>query len=159
MNTYSWIALTNTALLICEASRTGICAINWQPFPVWRKSRVSAGSYGSTKSISIPNKLLAYGIPLSTVIDRVKSSTNEVGGKSARTEWNAIHGSRPGLSEVAGRLGKRARHGKERNTRTDQGLGHVSFGPDIREGVAEWNGEGETVGGIVVMRYGLKLST
>src|SRR5207245_10806845 len=34
-------------------------------------------------------------------------------------------------------------------------LGMVSFGPDIREGVVEWNGEGETVGGIVVMRYGL----
>src|SRR5437660_684586 len=34
-------------------------------------------------------------------------------------------------------------------------LGTVSFGPDMREGVAEWNGEGETVGGIVVMRYGL----
>src|SRR4029077_5082544 len=34
-------------------------------------------------------------------------------------------------------------------------LGTVSFGPDIREGVAEWQGEGETVGGIVVMRYGL----
>src|SRR5437773_6670728 len=34
-------------------------------------------------------------------------------------------------------------------------LGAISFGPDIREGVAEWNGEGETVGGIVVMRYGL----
>jgi Cu(I)/Ag(I) efflux system membrane protein CusA/SilA len=31
----------------------------------------------------------------------------------------------------------------------------VSFGPDIREGVAEWNGEGETVGGIVVMRQGM----
>src|SRR5438477_7633192 len=34
-------------------------------------------------------------------------------------------------------------------------LGTVSFGPDIREGVAEWNGQGETVGGIVLMRYGL----
>ena len=34
-------------------------------------------------------------------------------------------------------------------------LGTVSFGPDMREGVAEWNGEGETVGGIVVMRYGV----
>ena len=31
----------------------------------------------------------------------------------------------------------------------------MSFGPDIRRGVAEWNGEGETVGGIVVMRYGM----
>src|SRR6202030_313411 len=34
-------------------------------------------------------------------------------------------------------------------------LGSVAFGPDIRRGVAEWNGQGETVGGIVVMRYGL----
>jgi Cu(I)/Ag(I) efflux system membrane protein CusA/SilA len=34
-------------------------------------------------------------------------------------------------------------------------LGRVSFGPDTREGVADWQGEGETVGGIVVMRYGL----
>ena len=34
-------------------------------------------------------------------------------------------------------------------------LGTVTFGPDIREGVAEWNGEGETVGGIVVMRDGM----
>jgi hypothetical protein len=33
-------------------------------------------------------------------------------------------------------------------------LGVVSFGPDLREGVADWNGEGEAVGGIVVMRYG-----
>ena len=38
-------------------------------------------------------------------------------------------------------------------------LGTVSFGPDMREGVAEWQGEGETVGGIVVMRYGLNALT
>src|SRR5208337_4300084 len=33
-------------------------------------------------------------------------------------------------------------------------LGVVTLGPDLREGAAEWNGDGETVGGIVVMRYG-----
>jgi len=33
-------------------------------------------------------------------------------------------------------------------------LGTVNFGPDIREGVAEWQGQGEAVGGIVVMRTG-----
>src|SRR5438034_1355181 len=33
-------------------------------------------------------------------------------------------------------------------------LGTVTFGPDIREGVAEWQGEGEAVGGIIVMRTG-----
>jgi Cu(I)/Ag(I) efflux system membrane protein CusA/SilA len=30
----------------------------------------------------------------------------------------------------------------------------VQYGPDLRRGLAEWNGEGETVGGIVVVRYG-----
>lgn len=34
-------------------------------------------------------------------------------------------------------------------------LGTVTFGPDIREGVAEWNGEGETVGGIIIILQGL----
>ncbi|MEO8268484.1 MAG: efflux RND transporter permease subunit, partial [Aureliella sp.] len=30
----------------------------------------------------------------------------------------------------------------------------IRIGPDIRRGIAEWNGEGETVGAIVIMRYG-----
>ena len=34
-------------------------------------------------------------------------------------------------------------------------LGTVTFGPDVRRGAADWQGEGETVGGIVVMRYGM----
>ncbi len=34
-------------------------------------------------------------------------------------------------------------------------LGTVAFGPEIRRGAADWEGEGETVGGIVVMRYGM----
>src|SRR5437870_8551266 len=38
-------------------------------------------------------------------------------------------------------------------------LGTITFGPDIREGVAEWQGEGETVAGIVVMRDGMNALT
>ncbi len=37
---------------------------------------------------------------------------------------------------------------------TSKNVGTVHLGPDIRRGVAELNGEGEVVGGIVVMRYG-----
>ena len=44
-----------------------------------------------------PDKLRAYGIPLSTVIDKIRASTNEVGGQPARTERRAVHGSRPRL--------------------------------------------------------------
>jgi len=41
---------------------------------------------------------------------------------------------------------------------SDPGLGTVTFGPDIREGVAEWQGQGETVADIV-MRDGMNALT
>ena len=56
-----------------HACRTGICATSWRPFRAWPKSPPSADSCASTRSISIRDKLLAYGIPLSTVIDRVRA--------------------------------------------------------------------------------------
>jgi copper/silver efflux system protein len=102
-----------------------------------------------------PNKLLAYNIPLSTVIDRVRQSTNEVGGRvlemgGARYMIRGL-GYLQSISDlqtvpVATKNGTPVLIGD---------LGTVAFGPDIREGVAEWQGEGETVGGIVVMRYGM----
>ncbi len=45
-----------------------------------------------------PNKLFSYGIPASTVIDRVRQSTNEVGGDVLEDERRRIHDSRAGLS-------------------------------------------------------------
>jgi Cu(I)/Ag(I) efflux system membrane protein CusA/SilA len=102
-----------------------------------------------------PNKLLAYGIPLSTVIDRVKSSTNEVGGRVLELSGTRYMirglGYLKSLDDLAN-VPVMAKHGTPVLIKD---LGTVSFGPDMREGVAEWNGEGETVGGIVVMRYGL----
>ena len=38
-------------------------------------------------------------------------------------------------------------------------VAHVTIGPEIRRGLAEWNGEGETVGGIVVVRSGADTRT
>ncbi|HET9183385.1 MAG TPA: CusA/CzcA family heavy metal efflux RND transporter [Candidatus Angelobacter sp.] len=101
-----------------------------------------------------PNKLLAYGVPLSTVIDRVQQSTNEVGGNvlEANGAEYMIRGlgylrSLDDLSNVSvnAKSGTPVRIGD---------LGTVAFGPDVRRGAADWNGEGETVGGIVVMRFG-----
>ncbi|HEX4002886.1 MAG TPA: efflux RND transporter permease subunit [Candidatus Acidoferrales bacterium] len=101
-----------------------------------------------------PDKLRAYNIPLSTVIDRVRASTNEVGGRLLELG---------GAEYMIRGLGYFRSLDDLRNVpvATQNGtpvlvsdLGTVSFGPDIRRGVAEWNGEGETVGGIVVMRYG-----
>jgi copper/silver efflux system protein len=101
-----------------------------------------------------PNKLLAYGIPLSTVIDRVRAGTNEVGGRVL--EMNGARYMVRGLGYLTSlkdleEVSVNAKNGTPVLLRD---LGTVAFGPDIREGVAEWQGEGEAVGGIIVMRTG-----
>jgi Cu(I)/Ag(I) efflux system membrane protein CusA/SilA len=105
-----------------------------------------------------PNKLLAYGIPLSTVIDRVKASTNEVGGRVLDLNGAEYMIRGPGYLRSLDDLATVAVGSKNGTPVLLRDLGSVSFGPDIREGVAEWNGEGETVGGIVVMRQGMNAS-
>ncbi len=101
-----------------------------------------------------PNKLLAYGIPLSMVIDRVQQSTNEVGGNVL--EMNGAEYMIRGLGYLRSLddLANVSVNAKNGTPVLIRDLGTVSFGPDVRRGVAEWNGDGETVGGIVVMRFG-----
>src|SRR5205823_10281282 len=101
------------------------------------------------------NKLRAYGIPLSTVIDKVRSSTNEGGGRvlemgGAEYMIRGL-GYLRSLSDLE-TVPVAAKNGTPVRLRD---LGTVTFGPDIREGGAEWQGEGETVAGIVVMRDGM----
>jgi copper/silver efflux system protein len=102
-----------------------------------------------------PNKLLAYGIPLSTVIDRAKSSTNEVGGRALELSGTRYMIRGLGYLHSLADLENVPVMAKNGTPILIKDLGRVSFGPDIREGVADWQGQGETVGGIVVMRYGL----
>jgi len=102
-----------------------------------------------------PNRLLAYGIPLSTVIDRVKSSTNEVGGRVLELSGTRYYIRGLGYLKSLTDLENVPVNSKNGTPVLIKDLGVVSFGPDTREGVAEWQGQGETVGGIVVMRYGL----
>jgi copper/silver efflux system protein len=102
-----------------------------------------------------PNKLLAYGIPLSMVIDRVKASTNEVGGRVLDLSGAQYMIRGLGYLHSLDDLALVAVGSKDGTPILLRDLGVVSFGPDIREGVAEWNGEGETVGGIIVMRQGM----
>ena len=102
-----------------------------------------------------PNKLLAYRIPLSTVVDRVKSSTNEVGGRVLELSGTRYMIRGLGYLKSLDDLANVPVMAKNGTPVLIKDLGTVSFGPDMREGVAEWNGEGETVGGIVVMRYGV----
>src|SRR5437879_4499312 len=102
-----------------------------------------------------PNKLLAYGIPLSMVTDKVRMSTNEVGGRVLDLSGAQYMIRGLGYLHSLDDLATVAVGSKNGTPVLVRDLGTVSFGPDIREGVAEWNGEGETVGGIVVMRQGM----
>ena len=101
-----------------------------------------------------PNRLLALKIPLETVIDKIRDSNGEVGGRVL--EMSGADYMIRGLGYVHSVADL-----EEISVATNNGtpvlirdLGVVSLGPDLREGAAEWNGDGETVGGIVVMRYG-----
>ncbi|MGH9618158.1 MAG: efflux RND transporter permease subunit, partial [Bryobacteraceae bacterium] len=101
-----------------------------------------------------PNKLQAYNIPLSKIIDRVKASTNEVGGRvldlsGARYMIRGL-GYLRSLKDLA-TVPVGSYNGTPVLLRD---LGIVSFGPEVRDGAAEWNGDGEAVGGIVIMRQG-----
>jgi copper/silver efflux system protein len=102
-----------------------------------------------------PNKLLAYGIPLSTVIDKVKMSSNEVGGRVLDLSGAQYMIRGLGYLRSLDDLAMVSVGSKNGTPILLRDLGTVTFGPDIREGVAEWNGEGETVGGIIVMRQGM----
>jgi len=102
-----------------------------------------------------PLKLRAYSIPLSTVIDRVRASTSEVGGRLLEMGGAEYMIRGLGYFRSLDDLADVPVATKDGTPVLMRDLGTVTFGPDIREGVAEWQGQGETVGGIVVMRYGM----
>src|SRR5450432_1588551 len=101
-----------------------------------------------------PNKLLGYGIPLSDVVAKIKESNADVGGKTfevATTEYYVRgHGYIKSVEDIEN-IPLKVDNGTPIYVKN---VGTVHLGGDIRRGVAELDGKGETVGGIVVMRYG-----
>jgi Cu(I)/Ag(I) efflux system membrane protein CusA/SilA len=102
-----------------------------------------------------PNKLFSYGISASTVIDKVRQSTNEVGGDVLEMSGAEYMIRGLGYFHTLSDLESVPVATKNGIPVLVRDLGTVSFGPDERRGAADWQGQGETVGGIVVMRYGL----
>src|SRR5438876_1017431 len=102
-----------------------------------------------------PNALLAYNLPVSAVIDAIRRSNNEVGGRVL--EVSGVEHYVRGLGYIRSiediekiPVGTNG-HGTPILVRD---IGLVQLGPDLRRGIGELNGEGEAVGGVVVMRYG-----
>ena len=101
-----------------------------------------------------PNALIAYKIPLADVVSRIKASNGDVGGKVfevATTEYYVRgRGYIKSIADIENIVLK-VENGTPIYVKN---IGTVHLGADIRRGVAELDGKGETVGGIVVMRYG-----
>ena len=116
----------------------------------------SVGGFVKQYQINVdPNALVAYHIPLGDVVDAVRKSNQDVGGRVVEfsaTEY-FVRGrgyirSTQDIENIPVGMGRDGTPVLVRNIAT------VEIGPDIRRGIAELNGKGEVVGGIVVMRYG-----
>ena len=102
-----------------------------------------------------PNKLFAYNIKVGKVMEAVKASNRDVGGRlieQADAEY-LIRGrgyvkSREDIENIVVGADMSGTPVYVKN------LGTVQIGSAIRRGLLDLNGQGETVGGIVVMRYG-----
>lgn len=101
-----------------------------------------------------PNALLARKISISDVVRAVKESNQEIGARllefSGREYMVTVRGYIKTLKDIEEAVVKVDMNGVPVRVRD---VATVRFGPDIRRGVAELDGIGEVVGGIVVMRY------
>jgi Cu(I)/Ag(I) efflux system membrane protein CusA/SilA len=103
-----------------------------------------------------PNALLAYDIPIDRVVEAVRAGNKDVGGRlvefSGREYMVRGRGYIKALADVENIVVGTSKQGG--TPVLVKNLGAVTLGPDIRRGIGDLDGEGEAVGGIVIMRYG-----
>src|SRR6185312_4006303 len=116
----------------------------------------SVGGFVKQYQVTVdPTRLRAYNLSLKDVSMAIERSNGEVGGRSLELSEREfilrVKGyveSLDALKQVAVGVGENGVPILLRD------VANIQFGPDMRRGIAELNGEGETVGGIVVVRYG-----
>jgi Cu(I)/Ag(I) efflux system membrane protein CusA/SilA len=102
-----------------------------------------------------PEALLAYGIGVKDVVMALRRANNDIGarliefsGREYMVTGRGYIKSKEDVEEIG------LKHGPSGVPIRIKDVARVTLGPDIRRGIAELDGEGEVVGGIVVMRYG-----
>ncbi len=116
----------------------------------------SIGGFVKQYQVTIdPNRLLAYNIPLTKVVEAIRQGNQEVGGRllefSGAEYMVRGHGYATSVEDL-----ERIVVGTDR-TGTPVLVKHlatVAIGPDIRRGLVDLDGQGDVVGGTVIMRYG-----
>ncbi|TAM56999.1 MAG: efflux RND transporter permease subunit [Acidobacteria bacterium] len=116
----------------------------------------SIGGFVKQYQITVdPNRLAAYGLPLDRVIDAIRKSNNEVGGRllefSGAEYMVRGEGYARSLADFEKVVVKVGPGGVPVLLRD---IARVELGPEIRRGIADLDGLGDHVGGIVVMRQG-----
>ncbi|RYU57183.1 efflux RND transporter permease subunit [Methylolobus aquaticus] len=115
----------------------------------------SVGGFVQQYQVTVdPHKLQAYGIPLERLIEVIRSSNTDIGGRVvelAETEYMVRgRGYLRGVGDIE-RLVVAANQGAPVRIRD---IGRVELVPEERRGITELNGEGEVVAGIAMARYG-----
>ncbi len=127
----------------------------------------SLGGYVKQYQVEVdPNRLLAFNLPIQKVRQAIERSNSDVGGRVMEMAENEY------MVRGLGYLGG-GTSDAETSQRAIRDLGNVSLGttsqgapiylrdvadihlgPELRRGLADSDGQGETVGGVVVMRFG-----
>jgi Cu(I)/Ag(I) efflux system membrane protein CusA/SilA len=140
----------------------------------------SLGGFERQYQVTVdPEKLRAYGIPIAKVREAIQQSNSETGGRTIEqgesdymlrgmgylgtlSESERKEAAAKGISIDIAR-GRKTVEELEQialDVRADgtpvllSDVGSVDIGPEMRRGILEWNGQGEAVGGIVIVRYG-----
>jgi Cu(I)/Ag(I) efflux system membrane protein CusA/SilA len=102
-----------------------------------------------------PQKLQAYNVPIMKVVEAVRAGNSDVGGRLIESSGAEYMVRGRGYARTTSDIGRIVLATTEKGTPVRvEDVGEVTLGPDIRRGVADWNGEGDVVAGIVVMRQG-----
>jgi Cu(I)/Ag(I) efflux system membrane protein CusA/SilA len=114
------------------------------------------GGYTRQYQVNVdPNRLQAYGIPIRRVVEAVRSGNQEVGGRLLEfggTEYMVRgRGYATSIEEFKNIVLDAGADGTPIRIKD---IGQVVEGPELRRGVADLDGKGEVVSGIVVMRSG-----
>ncbi|PWB71167.1 CusA/CzcA family heavy metal efflux RND transporter, partial [candidate division GN15 bacterium] len=116
----------------------------------------SIGGYQKQYQVEIdPDKLRAYNLSVADVIRAIRQSNNDVGGRVLEMSGREYYVRGEGYVTNLDALRKITLGTTATGTPILLGtVAKIGFGPEIRRGVGEFDGIGETVGGIVIMRHG-----
>ncbi len=102
-----------------------------------------------------PSRLSSLDISMTEVADAIRASNGEVGGRLIEiSEREYFVRGRGYVDDAADLEAVVVRTGTDGTPLRVGDIGSVRVGAEIRRGAADWNGEGDVVSGVVVMRYG-----